>query len=300
MNSCNQIYVQMHLYLDEELGDKERSDFERHIAECDSCRAFYEEEKRLLENIRSVRPLYEASPVLRSKIVQTLGAIPAPYTAPSSLRRKIQNVLRPSSISGFSLSPKLAIAFALVLITIAFAGIITFRQILFAPKQTQTSDFALMAVETHLRRLRGQLPLEVVTESPEQITRWFAGKVSFNVKLPNYQESSGQEKLYNLEGARLVALNNDYAAYIAYQMRGRPITLVVTSNTVAQPSGGVEIVSKGITFHYDAIKGQKVITWSDRGLTYALVSDLEERGQQSCLVCHTGTKDRDFIEGLKP
>jgi hypothetical protein len=35
-------------------------------------------------------------------------------------------------------------------------------------------------------------------------------------------------------------------------------------------------------------------------LTYALVSDLEERGQQSCLVCHAGTKDRDFIEGLRP
>jgi hypothetical protein len=43
-----------------------------------------------------------------------------------------------------------------------------------------------------------------------------------------------------------------------------------------------------------------VITWSDRGLTYALVSDLDERGQQSCIVCHEGTKDRDFIEPLKP
>ncbi|MBO0858343.1 MAG: hypothetical protein J2P21_07755 [Chloracidobacterium sp.] len=35
-------------------------------------------------------------------------------------------------------------------------------------------------------------------------------------------------------------------------------------------------------------------------LTYALVTDLEERGQQSCIVCHEGSKDRDFIEGLKP
>jgi hypothetical protein len=43
-----------------------------------------------------------------------------------------------------------------------------------------------------------------------------------------------------------------------------------------------------------------VITWSDRGLTYALVSDLEERGQHSCIVCHQGTKDQDFISNLKP
>jgi hypothetical protein len=29
---------------------------------------------------------------------------------------------------------------------------------------------------------------------PEQISNWFIGKVPFTVKLPNYQESSGQEK----------------------------------------------------------------------------------------------------------
>ncbi len=156
-----------------------------------------------------------------------------------------------------------------------------------------------MAVDTHLRRLRGQLPLEIISDSPELISSWFAGKVSFRLRLPNYQESSGQEKLYGLEGARLVAFNNDYAAYVAYRMRQRPITLVATANSVAMPSGGEEIVSKGLKFHYDSINGLKVITWADRGLTYALVSDLEERGQQSCLVCHAGTKDRDFIEGLK-
>ncbi len=162
------------------------------------------------------------------------------------------------------------------------------------------SHFAMMAVDTHQRHLRGQLPLEIGSDVPEEISHWFAGKVPFSVKLPNYQESSGQEKLYSLEGARLVGYNNGYAAYVAYQMHKRPISLVVTSEAVAQPSGGEEIVSRGLTFHYDSIHGLKVITWSDRGLTYALVSDLEERGQQSCIVCHQGTKDQDFIESLKP
>jgi hypothetical protein len=162
------------------------------------------------------------------------------------------------------------------------------------------SEFALMAVDTHQRHLRDQLPLEISSGQPEQISTWFNGKVPFGVKLPNYQESSGQDKLYYLEGARLVGYRKDYAAYVAYQMQTRPISLVMTSDSVAQPSGGEEIVSRGITFHYDSIDGLKVITWSDRGLTYALVSDLEERGQQSCIVCHEGTKDKDFIESLKP
>jgi hypothetical protein len=120
------------------------------------------------------------------------------------------------------------------------------------------------------------------------------------VKLPNYQESSGQEKLYTLEGARLVNYQSQYAAYVAYRMKERPISLVITSDSTAKLSGGEEIPSKGLTFHYNAIDGLKVITWSDRGLTYALVSDLDERGQQSCIVCHAGTKDQDFIEPLKP
>jgi len=161
-------------------------------------------------------------------------------------------------------------------------------------------NFARMAVDTHLRHLRGQLPLEITSDSPQEISTWFAGKVPFRVELPNYQESSGQEKLYQIEGARLVGFRNDYAAYVAYQMRKRPISLVITSASAAVPRGGERIVSKGITFHYDSIDGLKVITWTDRGLTYALVSDLEERGQRSCIVCHQGTRDRDFIENLRP
>ncbi len=61
-----------------------------------------------------------------------------------------------------------------------------------------------------------------------ETSNWFTGKVPFLVKLPNYQESSGQEKLYQLEGARLVGYKNDYAAYVAYQIRTRPISLAVT------------------------------------------------------------------------
>jgi len=148
--------------------------------------------------------------------------------------------------------------------------------------------------------MRGQLPLETESDDPREISDWFVNKVNFSVKLPNYQESSGQEKLYTLEGARLVNYQNDYAAYVAYRMKDRPISLVITSDSSAKPSGGEEIASQGLKFHFNAIDGLKVITWSDRGLTYALVSDLDERGQQSCIVCHAGTKDQNFIEPLKP
>ena len=193
-----------------------------------------------------------------------------------------------------------AIAMAAVLAVAMLVGLWLLNRSNRQPILHGPSEFALMAADTHQRHIRGQLPLELVSDVPEQVSNWFAGKVPFTVKLPNYQESSGQEKTYRLEGARLVGYKNDYAAYVAYQMRTRPISLVVTSDRVAQPTDGEEIVAKGITFHYNSINGLKVLTWSDRGLTYALVSDLEERGQQSCVVCHQGVKDKDFIESLKP
>lgn len=299
MSQCEKIQAQLALYLDEELREGERDEVEAHLQDCLACRAVCQREQRVLETIRTARPLYSASPALRARVAQVLSEVPAPYTASPTLRQRIHEVLQQASPTA-AFDWRLPALAAVLLIFAVFAGLLVLALRSNPTDFRKPSDFALMAVDTHLRRLRGQLPLEIASDSAERISAWFAGKVNFNLKLPNYQEASGQEKLYRLEGARLVGFRKDYAALVAYQMQQRPITLVATSDAVAKPAGGEEIESKGLKFHYDTINGLKVLTWSDRGLTYALVSDLAERGQQSCLVCHAGTKDRDFIEGLKP
>ncbi|HST24027.1 MAG TPA: zf-HC2 domain-containing protein [Blastocatellia bacterium] len=293
-NQCEEVRAAIAFYLDDELSGSDLVAFESHLESCASCSEMMASERRFIEGIREAKPLREAPPELRSSVERILSNSAPPYAAPPELRRRV----RKSLSSPFQLSSRRPVA-----LTAIFIFVVALASVWYTTKfrnQKLTSDFALMAVDTHLRHLRGQLPFEIATDSPDEISGWFAGKVSFTLQLPNYQEESGQEKLYRLEGARLVGFKNDYAAYVAYQMQKRPISLVVTSERVAVASGGEEIVSKGLMFHYDSIDGLKVITWSDRGLTYALVSDLEERGQQSCMVCHAGTKDRDFVESLKP
>jgi anti-sigma factor RsiW len=296
MSSCKEIKAQLPFYLDDELHGDDKKAFESHMDSCANCRKALGREQVFLDGIRDVGPLYDVPLGLQARIEPILNQRTAP-TSPSSTTVSLQQPgLR--FLGKISRTGWMSIAASVVILFVLTAIYATrHREIL---KPGRISDFAMLAVDTHLRHLRNQLPFEIETSSPEMISEWFVGKVPFSLKLPNYQESSGQEKLYQLEGARLVGFNKDYAAYVAYQMRGRPITLVVASSSVALPSEGEQIVSKGITFHYDSIDGLKVITWTDRGLTYALVSDLEERGQQSCLVCHAGTKDRDFIEKLKP
>lgn len=299
MNECDHIRAQLAFYLDDEIQGDERAALETHLRGCEACRRHFDSERRFLDVIRRSRPFHSAPPELRARVERTLSDTPSPHVASPALRGRLRRSLRGAASAASARIHPRHIAGAAVLSVALFVGLWGVAQ--YQKRDLHPpSEFACMAVDTHQRHLRRQLPLEIVSDEPERISAWFAGKVSFSVKLPNYQESSGQEKLYTLEGARLVAYRNDYAAYVAYQMGMQSISLVVTSEGVAEPSGGEEISSKGLTFHYDSIQGLKVITWADRGLTYALVSDLEERGQQSCIVCHQGTKDQDFIEGLKP
>jgi mycothiol system anti-sigma-R factor len=287
MYNCAEIRDRLSLYLDNELLGEDRVSFAAHLDSCEECRRMFEQEQEFLQTIRQARPEQNASPELRAKVTK--------------LFEEDQNAVGQvtARVSKKPLRVGLAIA-ATLLILLSPLIILKFSAEDRNQLAGQPSSFALMATETHLRRIRGQLPLEIESASPIEISSWFANKVNFSVKLPNYQESSGQNKLYVLEGARLVGFKDDYAAYVAYRMGASTISLVITSDTVAKPSGGEEIAASGLNFHYDAIQGLKVITWSDRGLTYALVSDLEERGQQSCIVCHQGTQDRNFIEQLKP
>ena len=277
------------MYLDNELQGDERATVEAHLSDCESCAAIFTRELNFLNAVRESGPLHVASPELRAKVEASLSDGHSAGTP----------ALRETATRSHRYRWLIATAAGLAVLLFP---VLVWRLVRQSdpPSISRPSSFALMAAETHLRHLRGQLPLEMETANPREVSLWFANKVNFSVQLPNYQESSGQDKLYTLEGARLVGYQNDYAAYVAYRMKDRPISLVITSDSVAHPSGGEEIASKGLKFHYNAIDGLKVITWSDRGLTYALVSDLDERGQQSCIVCHEGTKDHDFIEPLKP
>lgn len=295
MDKCEDIRARLTLYLDEELEGNERVAIGAHLDACHKCRIVFESERRFLEAVRQSKPLPAAPSELRRRVRDIVSD--SPVVAEARPTRRVHWWFSPREQN----QPKLwhAVALAAIAILLLPAGLWLFK----LNKKTtapNTSEFALMAADTHLRHTRGQLPLEITTDVPDRISEWFGNKVNFSVKLPNYQDASGQEKLYRLEGARLVGYKDDYAAYVAYEMKTRPISLVITSDTVAQPTGGEEIRAKGLTFHYNAIHGLKIITWSDRGLTYALVSDFEERGQQSCVVCHQGAKDRDFIAPLKP
>ena len=290
MAACEPYRLRVMLCLDDELDAEERRLVQAHLDTCTACRSAFKRERLFREGIRRRRPLHVAPDDLRATVTSFLGAR---RTMPPAAGRRHRARFLPSGAAG-----RLRAYSAAVLIA-GLVGIIGVQNMsdLVVPGAAAAS-FPGMAVDVHRRHQGGRLPLEVMTDAAGDISRWFAGKVPFVVTLPDYQESSGQDNRYEIKGARLVGFNGDYAAYVAYQMDRQPISLVITSTSAARPAGGEAITSKGIAFHFETIDGLKVVTWSHRNLTYALVSNLTERGQRSCMVCHQGAKDRDFIEGL--
>jgi anti-sigma factor (TIGR02949 family) len=259
-------------YLDGELVGEDRTAFVAHMEECEACRRHLRAEEAVAEAVRSV---FRNDP------------------APLDLRERIERLLRPRSWWARPPAWGLALAASLVL------GVALRSPVATAPGGGEpTSDLVAMAADTHLRYARGQLPLEIGSESPEAVSRWFAGRVPFHLTLPDYPVEPGEQKLYHLSGGRLISFRNDYAAYVAYRMEERPISLLVTSAALVQPSGGDVVPFGRLVFHEEARDGLKIITWSDNGLTYALAADLRVQGGQSCLVCHAAPSERAKVQGF--
>lgn len=279
MSACDSFRGLISAYLDGELIEEDRIAFEAHVGGCVACQRSLDDEREVVDALQR-------------------GAHPVP-AAPHELRARIDRMLADAQSPVGPVSRWGApLVVAASLVALAVAGATLLQRSSATTPRGGLNAFAALAVDTHLRHARGQLPLEVRSDVPADVSRFFAGRVPFHFELPDYPIGPGERKAYHLDGGRLVAFDDDYIAYVAYRMEGRPISLLVTTADRVRPEGGSEVVSGGLTFHIESVAGLKLITWSDKGLTYALVSDLAVTGSRSCIVCHGSDAERRKIEGL--
>jgi len=182
---------------------------------------------------------------------------------------------------------------------IAFVGILITRPSLSPPK-VAASTFTEFAVNVHRQHAGGNLPLEVCSDSMQTVNQWLQARSQFSIALPDSPALPGDERPYQLEGARFVQLGNTRAAYIAYRVQSGPVSMIVTPDSVTVASGGVEASFPKVTFHYAMVEQHRVVTWTAHGLTYALVSQEGSHSQQSCMVCHSALRDRDLSRTPTP
>jgi mycothiol system anti-sigma-R factor len=279
------------LYLDNELRDQELEDFRAHLANCADCKSQLEEEQALANLLHRSRPLYRAPDELRARVIAAQQDSVSGHT-PDRLRGRVLRLLKQSiGASEFPAFPWRAVA------TIALVFVLGMVFVPTIARRARAASYVDAALTTHRGYLDGKLPLEIKSDSPEDVTAWFAGKVPFDFRLPTSQLLPNDQPAYQQVGARVVNYGGGYAALVTFAMKNEGISLLVASSKSAEAYGGEEIISRGLTFHYQTKAGFNVITWTTHGLTYALVSSLHSSARQSCLVCHQNMADkREFGE----
>ena len=96
-----------------------------------------------------------------------------------------------------------------------------------------------------------------------------------------------------MTGATLASYKGTPAALVTYEGQAGKITLLVASIKSAVVAGGDEVHFGKLIFHYRNNDDYRVITWSNHGLAYALVSSVSGPAKGSCLVCHQNMADRE-------
>jgi hypothetical protein len=165
-----------------------------------------------------------------------------------------------------------------------------------AVQRVRAKNYVEAATGIHRSYLQGALPLQCVSRSPEVVTNWFAGKTSFHFQLPASESVPKGKTVYWLTGARLVSYESNPAALVAYETSTEKISLLVASAKSVVVAGGEEVRSGSLTFHYRSEEHFEVITWTNHGLAYALVSSSLGSPQHSCLVCHQNMADQTLVK----
>jgi anti-sigma factor RsiW len=292
MSPGDECRVKILRYLDKDLQGRELNDFLTHLETCADCRGSLEAERALSYILHRSRPLYSAPAALRSRvsaIVMQHAESPARIVFYKSTLRMLQTLVDPARRV---LSTRM-LALAVLLVGFLFA---------FVPnvvRQVLAASYVEAAAATHRSYLDGNRLLALRTNSPELVTAWFSDKVPFEFRLPNAQSAPKGTLAYRLSGASLVNYRGNPAALVIYEKESQTISLLVASSKSAVVAGGDEVRFGTLTFHYRTDEGFKVITWSNHGLSYALVSTVSGSAGESCLVCHQNMADHHtFKPGL--
>jgi anti-sigma factor RsiW len=269
-------------YLDGDLEGQELEDFLSHLKSSASCQEYLEAEKKLSATLHRSRPLYLAPAALRDRVTEATS-----NRVQDSTRRhasRLQDGDASGTLQRFANWRVLAPAAVVIALCLAVVPNVE--------RRVQAASYVETALATHRNYVDGDLHRELESSSPEEVTAWFAGKVPFEFRLPRADSTPVSTRVYWLTGASLMNYKGSPAALVTYASHKDKISLLVDASKFAVVAGGDEIRFGKLVFHYHNNSDFRVITWSNHGLSYALVSSVSVAARPSCLVCHQNMADR--------
>ena len=225
-------------YLDGEFAETDRAEFEGHLGECETCRAKVRVQAEWKQAIKAAAPREQAPAALRNRVAR-------------SIARESKPML---SWRAWAVRAMPAAAAVGMLAT-------------FMISKVQWSPVAADIVAKHAK----MTPLEV-SGGNDQVRKWYADKVDFPVRVPQLCHQA----TCSLRGARLSSIADKPAAYLVYDVNGDKVSVFIFDATDMPIETRRRQVIGNREVYFDQEHGYNVALFRDRGVGYAIASDLDQ------------------------
>jgi anti-sigma factor RsiW len=231
--TCAETEILLHALLDDELDAGHARDVEAHVGGCPRCAA----------QLRAYREMQQA-----------ISAAQLRYTAPMSLRRRIEMALpsappraanRRAVLKGFAMGTVLSTAIAASLAVVVI-------------RTDQDQRLLDDVITAHVRSLQGEHLTDVQTSDQHTVKPWFNGKVDV---APPVLDLTAQG--FRLIGGRLDYIDGRAVASVVYRRRQHVINLFVTQGAGSERHAANE-----------TMQGFNIRRWTAQGLEFFAVSDV--------------------------
>jgi anti-sigma factor RsiW len=243
----------VHAYLDGELDPANALEVERRLAADPALAAERARIEALRQVIAEKLPREAAPPPLLRRIETAIGARPMP--------------------ARFSARPTWQALAASVLVAL-FIGSGSTWLALGPISSERTAD---LLVASHLRALMAPQPIDVASSDQHTVKPWFNGKIP---ESPRVVDLSAEG--FPLVGGRIDVVGRVPVPTLVYRTRQHLISLTALPASLASSSAGK-----------NAIAGYNTLTWTDNGLAYWAVSDVNAAELDAfAKAFRTGTPER--------
>ena len=239
---CDQVVRFADAFVDGEFTGAERCEIEDHLGACDGCAAQVRTQAEFRHRIKQTGPKEIAPDLLRQRIAQQLSK-----NAVAARRKQTRRLLMVASIPA---------AAALV--------IAAWHRPIYP--QAQLADI----VRKHSRNL----PVEI-SGNNDAVKKWYADKVNFPVSPPRLSMAKGEVAL---RGGRLAQIGDHEAAYLVYDASGNKVSVFIfdPGDEALEVPRRQPMMIDNRPVYIDAERGYNVARYRDRGVGYAIASDLGE------------------------
>lgn len=250
---CDEIKNFLGPYVDGELDLVRTVEMERHLRECRACGRLHDKLQAVRSTISATSLAYAPPAGLEDRIRLALRGAGAP---PSAAPLRIDRAMTPPA------TPPITRRWAIAASLLAGAGLFALLSHFLMPKLSKSSDQDLLADEvlaSHVRSLMATHLVDIASSEHHTVKPWFDGKLDFSPPVPEVGND------FPLAGGRLDYLGGRPVAALVY---GRAKHLI---NVFIWPTATADTAPDARAEH-----GYNLIHWSERGMTFWAVSDLNE------------------------